>query len=223
MNADTCDWSQFHATLGPCIRPAGTVLTERALQFCSLPAGSLVADVGCGAGGTLQYLEESGHFKLVGIDPSENLLAEAGSRLATARLLRGSAEKIPCSSESFDLLLCECVLSVLQDQETALDEFARVVKAGGFLVISDLFDNHGGGMAGLLSSETLMGLLTARGFMPLLWEEHEQLLKEFVVRMIFAGHPWRCRQNQAAREGKGSPNSYFLLVARKGNGMDGMA
>ncbi|WP_243689033.1 DVU_1556 family methyltransferase [Geotalea toluenoxydans] len=195
--------------------------SERCKSAPSPPA--LVADVGCGAGGTLQYLEESGYFNLVGIDLSETLLAEAATRLATARLLRGSAEKIPCSSRSVDLLLCECVLSVLQDQETALDEFARVVKAGGFLVISDLFNKHGGGMAGLLSRETLMGLLTARGFTPLLWEEHKQLLKEFVVRMIFAGHPWRCRQNQAARGGKDSPDSYFLLIARKGNEMDGMA
>ncbi len=196
------------------------MLTDRALEICDLPAGSLVVDIGCGAGGTLQHLERTGHYRLVGLDHSETLLGEAASRLETARLIRGRAETIPFSNDTFDLLLCECVLSILDDRPAALDEFARVVKGGGYLVLSDLFGKGGHGTAdGLLLQQELLDSLSARGFTLLLWEAHDRLLKEFMVRMIFAGESlpdsWGCCQRQKAEKTDRSGISYFLLVARK--------
>ncbi|WP_145024328.1 DVU_1556 family methyltransferase [Geobacter argillaceus] len=223
MNDTTFNWSEIGRVVGPCIRPGGPVLTERALEICDLPAGSLVADIGCGAGGTLQHLERTGHYRLVGLDHSETLLSEAATRLETARFIRGRAETIPFGSDTFDLLLCECVLSILDDRSAALDEFARVVKGGGYLVLSDLFGkgDHGtaGQADGLLLQQELLDSLSARGFTPLLWEAHDRLLKEFAVRMILAGEclpdSWGCCQRQKGEKTDRSGISYFLLVARK--------
>jgi len=222
-NDNAFNWSEIGHAVGPCIRPGGPALTDRALEICDLPAGALVADIGCGAGGTLQHLERSGHYRLVGLDHAETLLGEAATRLETARLIQGRAETIPFSNETFDLLLCECVLSILDNRSAALDEFARVVKCGGYLVISDVFGKGGHGTAGpadgLIRQQELLDSLSGRGFTLLLWEAHDRLLKEFAVRMIFAGEclpdVWGCGQRQKNMKSDRSGISYFLLVARK--------
>ncbi|WP_235840216.1 DVU_1556 family methyltransferase [Citrifermentans pelophilum] len=232
MHDAAFDWKEIHDAVGQCLRPGGPLLTDRALEVCNLPAGSVVADIGCGAGETLQHLERSRLFRLVGVDASLTLLAVAATRLETARLVYGRAEKLPFEKESIEALFCECVLSIVGDKQAALDEFARVVKDGGFLVLSDVFKKAGGGEAGgLLSRAELIDSLSRRGFTVLLWEVHDRLLKEFAVRMIFAGKSlpqlWGCGQEKKEVRNKGI--SYYLLVAGKvgasfdaaGNGTEG--
>jgi arsenite methyltransferase len=225
------NWPEIRRIVGPCIRPGGPVLTERALEVCSLSPGSCIADIGCGAGGTLEHLERTGVYRPVGLDYSETLLGEAVPRLVSGRLVRGRAETLPFKNGLFDALFCECVLSILYDRITALREFARVLKEGGFLIVSDVFDRGGPGQGrlkgesqgrraeGLLAKEDLLSLLTRLGFSLLLWEEHERLLKEFVARMILAGvrlpDQWACRQGQEGKKTDRAGISYFLLVARK--------
>jgi ubiquinone/menaquinone biosynthesis C-methylase UbiE len=228
------NWPEVRRIAGPCIRPGGPVLTERALEVCGLPPGSRVADIGCGGGGTLEHLERTGVYRPVGLDYSELLLGEAVPRLGSGRLVRGRAETLPFKKGSFDALFCECVLSILGSRTTALREFARVLKEGGFLIVSDVFAQGGPGQGrlegnaqclpgkGLLAKDDLLGLLTGLGFSLLLWEEHERLLKEFVARMILAGvglpYAWACRQAQERKKTGRAGISYFLLVALKAGG-----
>jgi ubiquinone/menaquinone biosynthesis C-methylase UbiE len=226
------NWQEIYHTAGPCIRPGGPVLTERALEICSLPPGSRVADIGCGAGGTLEHLERTGVYRSVGLDYSEVLLGEAVSPLVPGRrLTRGRAEILPFKKGSFDAVFCECVLSIITDRLSVLREFARVLKETGFLILSDVFGqsnpkrgepetkSQGLLRKKLLTKQDLLSVLTRLGFSPLLWEEHERLLKEFVARMILAGErlpdPWGCRQGQEKRKANRPQMSYFLLVARK--------
>lgn len=225
------NWPEISCISGPCIRPGGALLTERALEICTLFPGSHIADIGCGAGGTLEHLEQSGGHRLVGLDSSETLLGEAVSRLGSARLVQGRAETLPFKKDSFDALFCECVLSILDDRIAALVEFARVLKQDGFLVLSDLFRRGSSGQGmfdgesqklrtqGLLAQDDLIGHLTKNGFTILLWEEHDRLLKEFAARMILAGNPlpdiWGCGPGQKGKKSDRAALSYFLLVARK--------
>ena len=226
------NWPEIRHIAGPCMRPGGPALTSRALEVCSLPPGSHVADIGCGAGGTLEHLERAGVYRSVGLDYSETLLGEAVPRLVSGRLVRGRAETLPFKKGSFDALFCECVLSILSDRITALRECARVLKEGGFLILSDVFGRGAPGRGqpeaksrgfrtkGLLVKEDLLGLLTRLGFSFLLWEEHERFLKEFVARMILAGvrlpDLWACRQGQIGKKTNRPGIGYFLLVAIKG-------
>src|SRR5271157_1332633 len=138
-------WPDIGRIAGPCIRPGGTTLTGRALDACGLAPGAHVADIGCGAGGTLEHLERAGVFSPVGLDCSETLLREALHRVTEGRLAGGLAEALPFKSASFDALFCECVLSVVGERAAALGEFGRVLKRGGFLVISDVFAPGGPG------------------------------------------------------------------------------
>jgi ubiquinone/menaquinone biosynthesis C-methylase UbiE len=224
-------WQEISPVMGPFLRPGGTGLTDRALGVCNLPEGSCIVDIGCGAGGTLEYLQRNGRYHLVGLDPSESLLNETGQRLGRQCLVRGKGEVLPFKNGSTDALVCECVLSILTDRIAALAEFARVLNQAGFLVVSDVF-NQGGtkqeehGVSsqrlpsqGLLTREGLWGLLADLGFSVLLWEEHKTVLKEFLARMILSGkevpESWRCGQGQGRNNGEPPRISYFLLVARK--------
>ena len=229
----TCsfNWQEIRRISGPCLRPGGSVLTERALEICNLPSGSCVADIGCGVGGTLEHLERTGVYRTVGLDSSEILLKEVVPPLVPGQIVRGRAEILPFKKASFDALFCECVLSILTDRMAALHEFAWALKEGGFLIVSDVFgqdDSENGRLEvksqGLLTERLfakgdLLDVLTGLGFSLLLWEEHEKLLKEFVACMILAGErlpdPWGCGQRQEKRKTKHPQISYFLLVARK--------
>jgi arsenite methyltransferase len=228
------DWSEISLATGSYIRPGGIALTQRALDICKLPVGSRLVDIGCGIGGTLDYLGQNGAYHLTGLDPSESLLGQVEGGQSHGRLIRGTGDTLPFKDSSFDALLCECVLSVLNNKQLALSEFARVLDQDGYLIISDVFIKEGSGQQrseetqggrpardGLLTRENLWTLLRGFGFSPLLWEEHDGLLKEFLARMIMAGErlpdSWRCRGGRGDRE-TGLPKiSYFLLVARKGN------
>ena len=225
------NWSRIGVTIGPCLRPGGLALTRRALKVCNLAPDSCVADIGCGTGGTLKSLEKAGLHNLAGIDCSETLLAQAAGYLKSARLIRGNAKKLPLKTNVLDALFCECVLSILDDRKAALSEFAKAIKKGGFLVMSDVFRQDGpvqGQSAGelekpategLLAKEELVGLLKEFGLSLVLWEEHKRALKEFAARMILAGEPlpvdWSCGQDHRGKKTGCLPISYFLLVARK--------
>jgi arsenite methyltransferase len=232
------NWQDIRGITGPCIRPGGPVLTRRALEICNLPPGSRVVDVGCGAGGTLECLERTGIYYPVGLDRSEALLREAGSGPASGGLVRGRAEALPFKACLLDAIFCECVLSILGDKIAPLQEFARVLREGGFLIISDVFTRSAPGQGrpepesqrivgieGLLAKEDLIGYLTGLGFSLVLWEEHERLLKEFAARMILAGEGlpdlWGCRQGIGGKKVEGAAISYLLLVARKSGATSG--
>lgn|GEM_PF-148770 len=225
------NWQDIYKVLGPCLRPGGLDLTERALEFCRLRPGSIIADIGCGAGGTLQHLEGIGIYRIVGLDCSGVFLREVMSLLASPNLVHGQAEILPFRKGSFDAVFCECVLSILCGRLAALRECARIVKEDGFLVVSDVFDRAGTsqGQQGLksvglgtreiLKRREVFTLLMKAGFLPFLWEEHQNALKEFLARMILAGFSlpgqWRRTLEVDSKKTDQQNISYFLLVARK--------
>jgi len=226
------DWSRIGSIVGPCLRPGGPSLTRRALRVCDLAPDSCLADIGCGPGGTLKNLGRAGFRNLTGIDCSEALLAQAGGHLKSVQLIQGKAEDLPLKANALDGLFCECVLSILDDKVSALREFDRVLKLNSFLIISDVFRRDNPAQRehrpesnevmsnGLPGKEEIIGLLSKSGFSPILWEEHEKVLKEFAARMILAGErlpgPWARPQDRKEKKTGPLPISYFLLVARKG-------
>jgi SAM-dependent methyltransferase len=166
------------------LRPGGTALTDRALAACALPPGARLLDVGCGTGATLEHLAGLG-YRAAGLDPSELLLERARRRNPRLELVRGRAERLPWPERSLDGVLCECVLSLLEQPGRALDEFRRVLRPGGHLVLSDLY-RRGAAGSGLAGRAELEDQLAARGFRLLLWEDHTRALQELAARMVLA-------------------------------------
>ncbi len=105
-------------------------------------ARGVVLEVGIGSGANLPFYTASVE-KLVGIDPSPELLRFAGPRAKEApvplELLCGFAEALPLENASVDTVVTTLTLCTIPDTRTALAEILRVLKPGGEL----LFVEHG--------------------------------------------------------------------------------
>jgi ubiquinone/menaquinone biosynthesis C-methylase UbiE len=101
-----------------------------------------VLEIGIGSGLNLP-LYARGVSTVVGLDPSERLLAMARQRAAKVSmhvdLLRGSATEIPLDSDSIDTLVMTWTLCSIPDPLGALREMRRVLRPSGTL----LFIEHG--------------------------------------------------------------------------------
>lgn len=101
-------------------------------------AGERVLDAGCGAGQYTEWLLEQG-ADVVGVDASEGMLAEARERVGQRATLRQADLGQPLSfarDDSFDGVLSALVLDYVPDWEATFAEFARILRPGGFVVVS---------------------------------------------------------------------------------------
>jgi len=192
---------------GATIRPGGLTLTERGIAFCRFPSGARLLDVGCGAGATVEYLRSRYGFAAAGVDISRLLIAEGLVRDPALPLVEAEAEALPVEDGVLDGVLCECVLSLVGEPLRALREFRRVLRPGGHLILSDMYDR------GTEEPEQMRARLRQSGFALILWEDHTMQLKELAARLVLAGGspegPW-C-PNCAA----GTRPGYYLMVAQK--------
>jgi len=115
--------------------PRREILRESINRALTLPAGSVVLDVGCGLGDTLAGI--TGDHSLLGIDYAMSNVMATRRRLGSrAVVIRTSADRLPFSDASVDACLCIEVLEHLPDDAAAVREIARVLKPGGILVAS---------------------------------------------------------------------------------------
>jgi ubiquinone/menaquinone biosynthesis C-methylase UbiE len=97
-------------------------------------------DVGCGTGFLSFELAERGH-RVTGIDFAPSMLAEARRKAAEGgvviRFEHGDAEQLAFAPCSFDLVMTRHVLWTLPNPEAALDEWIRVLRPRGRLIVVD--------------------------------------------------------------------------------------
>src|SRR3974377_964647 len=101
--------------------------------------GGRVLEVGVGTGISLPLY--SPNVRIFGTDISEAMLKKAKQRVAEGRLknIEGlavmDAEKLEFPHNSFAVVMAQYVVPAVPNPEAALDEFARVVRPGGELII----------------------------------------------------------------------------------------
>src|SRR6201994_4852509 len=101
--------------------------------------GGRVLEVGIGTGISLPLYAP--HLRIFGTDISEAMLKKAKKRAAELKLknVEGlavmDAEKLELPDNSFVVLMAQYVVTALPNPEAALDEFARVLRPGGELII----------------------------------------------------------------------------------------
>ena len=167
------------------LRPGGMELTRRMLESANFPPGARLFDVCCGGGATVEMLLNAG-FDAAGIDLDPGDFDPATDHLP---VIRGSAYDLPCRDTSLDGIFCECGFSSLAP-DAALCEFARALKAGGALLLSDLYsraERAGKARAGNLrvhTRENFESLLTSHGFELRRFEDHSDALRAFLARQI---------------------------------------
>jgi len=92
--------------------------------------------LGCGARPvTLRYLVDRGHEAL-GIEPVPAFLGAAREYMGSAdRVLPGTAEQIPATSGSQDVIFCESVLEHVDSPSMSLQEMFRVAAPGAVVLV----------------------------------------------------------------------------------------
>jgi demethylmenaquinone methyltransferase / 2-methoxy-6-polyprenyl-1,4-benzoquinol methylase len=113
---------------------------RQTLVRAGLAAGMSMLDVGCGtglsAGAARSIVGPQGY--VVGVEPSRGMLGEAlgGQRLHAG--VRGIAESLPISNNRFDFLCMSFALRHVADLQRAFQEFQRVLKPNGILLLVEM-------------------------------------------------------------------------------------
>jgi len=103
--------------------------------------GGRILEVGVGTGISLP--DYSPANRIIGVDLSEPMLSKARDRVAQMSLTNVvaleamDAEHLSFADDSFDVVIALYVVSTVPNPEAALDEFARVVRPGGEIVLAN--------------------------------------------------------------------------------------
>jgi SAM-dependent methyltransferase len=134
--------AHFDEDFGHSIRtPAERAAWDRILDLVLMGRGVLQAlDVGCGTGFLSFELAARGH-RVIGVDFAPAMIAEARRKAqvrgVSIRFEEADAEQLSFPSGSFDLVISRHLLWTLAHPEAAIDEWIRVLRPGGRLVIVD--------------------------------------------------------------------------------------
>ena len=121
---------------------------RRAAIVAAERIGGRILEVGVGTGISLPDYAPSN--RLVGVDLSEPMLRKAQARVAEQGLSNVEAlavmdaARLALPDQSFDVVVAQFVITAVPNPEATLDEFARVIKPGGEIVLV----NHIGAESG---------------------------------------------------------------------------
>ena len=121
---------------------------RRAAIAAAERVGGRILEVGVGTGISLPDYARAN--RLVGVDLSEPMLRKARARVAEHGLSNVEllavmdAERLALPDESFDVVVAQYVITAVPHPEATLDEFARLVRPGGEIVLV----NHIGAESG---------------------------------------------------------------------------
>src|SRR4029077_1059470 len=113
--------------------------------LASLPPG-LLLDAGSGTGPYSSLICQAGHrsvsldltFEMLDLD---RVVESADLPHITCRV-QGDIRRLPLRAASFDHLLCTRVLTHVGNLSQVLPEFARILKPGASLLVSDVHPDH---------------------------------------------------------------------------------
>jgi demethylmenaquinone methyltransferase/2-methoxy-6-polyprenyl-1,4-benzoquinol methylase len=141
---------------------------RHALQRARLHRGMRLLDVAVGTGpvarAALRVTEN--HVEVIGLDVSQGMLKETRRKLAIP-LIQGNAEQMPIADASVDFVTMGYALRHVVDLSCAFQEFRRVLRPGGTLLLLEITPPRGRVGRGL--AEWYLGRvvpLLCRGFMP---------------------------------------------------------
>jgi len=99
---------------------------------------SCIIDVGCGTGRLLRAAAVRWpEAQLFGIDPAEQMVSEANRLNPNAIFKLASAEALPFSDQTADIVLSSLSFHHWANQKKGLQEIARVLRPGGLFCLSD--------------------------------------------------------------------------------------
>ncbi|WP_299546672.1 bifunctional demethylmenaquinone methyltransferase/2-methoxy-6-polyprenyl-1,4-benzoquinol methylase UbiE [uncultured Helicobacter sp.] len=137
------------------------IACKQAFKNLSKNQGLEIADIACGTGDMISHWQKNAQKEsieiqsIVGLDPSEGMLSVARKKMPEICFMQCEATKLPLESESKDILSIAYGIRNVVEREKALNEFARVLKKDGILVILEFTKCENPSFA-----ERLMGFYT---------------------------------------------------------------
>lgn len=123
--------------------PGDDAATRRALRACrALPCHPEIVDIGCGAGAQTLVLSEATGGRVVAVDRFPQFLARLQQRLSASGIRRSvkpvqaDMAALPFRDRCFDLVWSEGAAYVM-GFDRALAEWRRLLRPGGYLVVSE--------------------------------------------------------------------------------------
>jgi len=136
--------------LGDSFHPGGARLTERLGRMLDVSPDSHVVDAATGRGTSALLLAARFGCRVTGVDLSRQNIERASAEAARqglsdrVRFVCGDAEHLPLASGVADAVICECAFCTFFDKTAAAGQFARVLKPGGRVGLSDVTRAPGG-------------------------------------------------------------------------------
>ena len=142
ISSETYDDKEGHGIHSEIEREAWKILFKSLL-----PSGRLeVLDVGCGTGEIGLLFAELGHH-VTGLDISEKMLAKArektSNKVFDSTFKKGDAEDPPFEAGTFDVVVNRHLLWTLPHPDIAVNNWKKVLKKGGVLIVIDGLWNGG--------------------------------------------------------------------------------
>jgi ubiquinone/menaquinone biosynthesis C-methylase UbiE len=127
-----------------CAETSFQIYKRRMIDLLGLPGNQTILDVGCGTGDDARQMAQfiGGQGRIVGVDNSQAMLAEARQRAAGQNLpvefQIGDAQALPFDADTFDGCRADRSLMHVPDTRKALSEMLRVAKPGGRIVVYEV-------------------------------------------------------------------------------------
>lgn len=184
--------------LGDSFHPGGLALSERLASLLQLTPRDHVLDVAAGTGTTALHLAGRFGCRITGVDLSAenveraNAAAQARNLSHLVRFQTADSEALPFTDRCFDALLCECAFCTFPAKLAAASEFARVLRPGGRLGLSDLtrvqplppaLDNLMAWVSCIADAQPIeeyQSIMRSAGFHLATTEDHSQALGDMV-------------------------------------------
>lgn len=197
-------------------RPGGFEITEKAINFCMFPNNAKILDIGCGLGTTVDYLVQNHLFDAYGIDKNVEF-SESKPNLISA-----FAHEIPFQDNFFDGIIMECSFSLMENQETVLNECKRILKTNGKFIISEIYARAEeadlkGYIGNIKTKQNLVSMLENCGFKIEFFEDFTHQLQTYWGQMIFekGAKLFYEEIGVCAENFKKTKCGYCLLIAKK--------
>jgi ubiquinone/menaquinone biosynthesis C-methylase UbiE len=138
-------WAEHYDGPNPAVDVDGVEVHD----MLSALAPGMALDAACGTGRHSRHLADRG-FDVIGVDVNRSMLALAEAKIPGGDFRIGDVTALPVDDDTVDVVVCSLALTHVAALRQALGEFARVVRPGGTVIVSDIhpqFVSLGGGAA----------------------------------------------------------------------------
>ncbi|TQR33666.1 bifunctional demethylmenaquinone methyltransferase/2-methoxy-6-polyprenyl-1,4-benzoquinol methylase UbiE [Campylobacter sp. MIT 99-7217] len=128
-----------------------------------------IADIACGTGDLILTWQDKARQlgqkiqTIIGVDPSEKMLELAQKKIENAKFIKASATKLPFDDRQMDILSISYGIRNVLERKRAWQEFARVLRKDGILLVLEFTKPSDKGILRSLSNFYLHTILPKIG------------------------------------------------------------